>query len=85
MDMRAKNTDLAQRLEKALLYEDKVREARSKAEEAEKAKVEVEVRAVKAEATSEQLKKELYKIECQVTALMRRIDHANEKEKIELR
>lgn len=33
---------------------------------------------MKVEAISKQLKKELYEIECQVAALKRRIDHANE-------
>lgn len=51
-DLRAKNTDLAQRLEKASLYGNEVREARAKAKEVNWAKVETEARMVKSEATS---------------------------------
>lgn len=53
-DLKAKNIDLAQSLEKASLYGDEVRDARAKVEEVETAKMEVEARAVKAEATSKQ-------------------------------
>lgn len=48
-DLRTKNVDLAERLEKAVLYRNEVREARAKIEEAEKGNAE----AVKAEAASE--------------------------------
>lgn len=41
-DLRAKNVDLAQRLEKVVLYEDKVRAAKAKAEGAERGKGEPE-------------------------------------------
>lgn len=77
-DLRGKNIDLAQWLEKASSYGDKVRAARAQAEGARKAKEAVEARTATVEATSVRLKKELHETECQVAVLMRLIDHANE-------
>lgn len=81
-DLRAKNVDLAQRLEKAVLYEDKVRAAKAKTDGAERGKREPEEWAQKAKATLEQLNRELNEIKCQVAALTRWLDYSNKRHRI---
>lgn len=93
-DLKAKNTNLAQRLEENLHY----RDAKAKAAEAEKRRVEIEGQLGKSNDYVEWLRKELHEMKCQVAAFTEWLDHANEyhclvtealealnKEKLELR
>ncbi|XP_022883708.1 optineurin-like [Olea europaea var. sylvestris] len=77
-DLRAKNVDLAKRLEVSLQYGEAVQEAKAKTVEAEKKRVEVESQLGRANSDVERLRKELYETESQVDALKRRLDHASE-------
>ncbi|XP_022893779.1 uncharacterized protein LOC111408217 [Olea europaea var. sylvestris] len=77
-DLSVKNIDLAKLLEEAMQYEDEVRAAQEKAYEAESTKQEAEGQLIRVNADVERLKKELHETECQVAAVTRRSDHANE-------
>ncbi|XP_022898759.1 uncharacterized protein LOC111412186 isoform X2 [Olea europaea var. sylvestris] len=81
-DLNSKWEDLAKHLEEAMHYGDTVRTAQAKATQAEEGKKEAEAQLTAAKAEVERLKKELYKVECQVAAVTRRLDHANEHHKL---
>lgn len=74
-NLRAKNVDLAQRLEANLHYGEAVQDTEVKATEAEKKRLEVKGQLVKVQADVERLREELYETECQVATLVRRLDH----------
>lgn len=77
-DLRAKNVDLAQRLETALYYGDAIRVEMAKVEDAEIKRVEAESKLDKAKAVAKQLQKDLHETECQVATFTRQLDYANE-------
>ncbi|XP_022898752.1 uncharacterized protein LOC111412184 isoform X1 [Olea europaea var. sylvestris] len=83
-DLNSKWEDLAKRLEEAMHYGDTVRVAQTKATQVEEGKKEAEAQLTAAKAEVERLKKELYKVECQVAAVTRRLDHANEHHKVDI-
>lgn len=73
-DLRSKIIDLAQWLEENLHY----RNAEAKAAEVEKRRVETEDQLGKSNYYVERMRKELHEMKCQVAALTRWLDHANE-------
>ncbi|XP_022873713.1 uncharacterized protein LOC111392589 [Olea europaea var. sylvestris] len=77
-DLEARREDLAKRLEEALHYEDAMRAAQAKASEAEEVRQKAKARLMRSNPEVKRLKKELYEVECQVAAMIRRVHHANE-------
>lgn len=81
-DLNSKREDLAKCLEEAMHYGDAMRVAQAKATKAEEGKKAAEPQLTVVQAEVKQLKKELYEVECQVAAVTRRLDHANEHYKL---